>query len=923
MMAGAETQAGTKKQHRWLKVSIIPVLAAIVTAAGMYYALSAYFMGEAEENIKNILLSHRAVHHYIQKVMHPAFYKARDNGEVPKDYYAPELFSSSFFVRVMHQFHNDERRKAGLSEVYYKLASDNPRNPVNKADEHESNLIRMFNEQRNRKEFRSVIDLEGKKYLYYAIPFLETNKACIRCHGKRSDAPEGLQRIYSGSGGFNEQAGKIRAIESIRTPISNEISALSIAASALTVFVIAALVLLFYNKKLRYAVTDQTVDLKKEIEERIRAEELLKESEENYRALAELTSDYVHRCLRKGDAPFRIQWRGGAVKAISGYSEEEIFAKGCWLPVVHPDDREEVMAYLFSLTPGDRKNIEFRMTTKEGNIRWIAETSVCTAGVNDGELILFGSATDITERKLAEDELKESRDHISRLLEATDQGIYGIDMNGDCTFMNKAGLDNLGYQLDECIGQNMHSLIHHSYTDGRPYPEEICPISLAKLTGEGCRISSEVLWRKDGSSFPAEYSSYPIKVNGNILGAVVTMTDITHRLQIEEEKVKLEKQLLQSQKMESVGRLAGGIAHDFNNMLSVIMGHAELALMRTNEPDRLHANLLQIRNAAERSADLTRQLLAFARKQTIAPQILDLNETVEGMLKMLKRLIGEDIQLNWYPASNLWLINMDTSQIDQILANLCVNARDAISGIGKITIETVNKYLGDDYCAQHEGYIAGEYIRLTVSDNGSGMDKETLSNIFEPFFTTKGIGEGTGLGLATVYGIVKQNNGFINVYSEPGSGTSFSIYLPRYQGEKEKAAAAVTQALIPKGSESILLVEDEPSIVEIITMILSGQGYTLLSATRPSEAIRMAEEHDGRISLLITDVIMPDMNGRDLAKQLQSKFPELKCLFMSGYTANVIAHHGVLDDGVHFIQKPFTLSAIAAKVREVLDKLAS
>ncbi len=655
------------------------------------------------------------------------------------------------------------------------------------------------------------------------------------------------------------------------------------------------------------------------IEERIRAEELLKESEENYRTLAELTSDYVHRCLRKGDAPFRIQWMSGAVKVISGYSEEEIFAKGCWLPVVHPDDREEVMAYLFSLTPGDRKNIEFRMTTKEGNIRWIAETSVCTAGANDGELILFGSATDITERKLAEEALRESRDNISRLLEATDQGIYGIDMNGACTFMNKAALENLGYRLDECIGRNMHSLIHHSHPDGRPYPEEICPISLAKLTGEGCRIASEVLWRKDGSSFPAEYSSYPIKVNGNILGAVVTMTDITHRLQIEEEKAKLEKQLLQSQKLESVGRLAGGVAHDFNNMLSVILGYAELALMRTVETDRLHAYLLQIRKAAERSADLTRQLLAFARKQTIAPKILDLNETVEGMLKMLQRLIGEDIQLNWCPASNLWLLKMDTSQIDQILANLCVNARDAISGIGKITIETENRYLGDDYCAHNEGFIVGEYVRLTVSDNGSGMDKATLANIFEPFFTTKGLGEETGLGLATVYGIVKQNNGFINVYSEPGSGTSFSIYLPRYLGAKDWSAETVTQAPIPKGSESILLVEDEPVIVEIITMILSGQGYTLLSATSPSDAIRMAEEHDGRISLLITDVIMPDMNGRDLAKHLQSKFPELKCLYMSGYTANVIAHHGVLDDGVHFIQKPFTLSAIAAKVRGVLD----
>lgn len=920
-MTDDEKNGRPGNKRNWLKVSIIPVMAAAITAAGLYYALSAYFMKEAEENIQNILLSHRAVHHYIQRVMHPTFFKDVEKGDIPSTYYTPEIFSSSFIVRVMHTFHNEERKKAGLTEVYYKLASDNPRNPVNKADEYEANLIRMFNEQRSRKEFRNVIDIEGKKYLYYAIPFLETKKACIRCHGKRSDAPEGLQRIYSGSGGFNEQAGKIRAIESIRAPINNEISAVTIGTSALSVFVIAALALFFYNRKLRYDVTDRTSELEKEIVERTNAEEHFKASEENYRILAELTSDYVHKCSRTGDEPFRIVWLGGAVKAISGYTEEEIFGRGCWLPIVHPDDRKSVATFLMSLRAGGRRTSEFRMITKQGDTRWISETCVCTAGKNAGELMLFGSSADITERKLAEDELRESRNNISRLLAATDQGIYGIDINGECTFINKAGLDNIGYSLDECIGASMHDLIHHSYTDGQPYPEENCPISLAKLTGEGCRIDDEVLWRKDGSSFPVEYSSYPIKVDGDILGAVVTFTDITHRLQIEDEKGKLEKQLLQSQKMESVGRLAGGVAHDFNNMLSVILGHAELALMRTDESNRIHTDLLQIRNAAERSADLTRQLLAFARKQTIDPKVLDINETVAGMLKMLQRLIGEDIQLHWHPASNLWLVNMDPSQIDQILANLCVNARDAISGVGKITIETANKHLGDDYCARHDGYIAGDYIQLTISDNGSGMGKETLANIFEPFFTTKGLGEGTGLGLATVYGIVKQNNGFINVYSEEGSGTSFTIYLPKYQGTKEKASEDVSKALIPQGKESILLVEDDPSIVEIITTILSGLGYTMISSTRPSEAIRMAEEHDGRIHLLITDVIMPEMNGRDLAKQLQSKFPEMKCLFMSGYTANVIAHHGVLDDGLHFIQKPFNLSVIASKVRAVLDKL--
>jgi len=909
----------TGQRRNWLKVSIIPVLASIITAAAMYYALSAYVMSEAEENIQNILLSHRAVHQYIQKVMHPTFFRDRDKGEIPQEYYTPEIFSSSFFVRVMHTFHNEERRKAGLSEVYYKLASNNPRNSLNQADEFEKDLIKRFNEERNLKEYRSIIKKNGKEYLYFAIPFLETSQACIRCHGKRSDAPSGLQRIYSGSGGFNEQPGRIRAIESIRAPINNEKFALTIATSSSLVFVIAGLALFFYNRKLIYDVTDQTVNLEKEINDRVKAQEHLKEREESYRTLAELTSDYVHKCSRAGNAPFRVQWMGGAVQSISGYNEEEIFAHGCWLPLVHPDDRQDVASFLFSLLPGDRKNIEFRMVTKQRDVRWISETSICTAGKNDGELLLFGSANDITERKLAEDELRDSKKYISQLLEATDQGIYGIDLNGNCTFINKAGLIDLGYQHDECIGINMHDLIHHSHSNGLPYPEEECPISCAKETGVGYRIDNEVLWRKDGTSFHAEYSSYPIMENGEIQGAVVTFTDITARVLAEDERTKLESQLLQAQKMEAVGRLAGGVAHDFNNMLGVILGYAELGLMRADESNPLNANLVEIRNAAERSADLTRQLLAFARKQTISPKMIDLNETISGLLKMLQRIIGEDIHLNWHPAPDLWMVNMDSSQIDQILANLCVNARDAIPSNGKITIETDNKYLDHNYCTQHEGCSVGDYIQLTVSDNGHGMDKETLANIFEPFFTTKGIGEGTGLGLATVYGIVKQNKGIINVFSEPGSGTSFTIYLPRHTGKDNKAQVSGATTTIPIGQERILLVEDELAIMNMIAMILSNLGYKIYSAKTPTEAMQIAEEHSGEIHLLITDVVMPEMNGRDLAHKLQSRYPKLRCLFMSGYTANVIAHHGVLDEDVHFIQKPFSLPGIATKVREVLD----
>ena len=331
-------------------------------------------------------------------------------------------------------------------------------------------------------------------------------------------------------------------------------------------------------------------------------------------------------------------------------------------------------------------------------------------------------------------------------------------------------------------------------------------------------------------------------------------------------------------------------------------------------------SLQEIRKAAQRSADLTRQLLAFARRQTIAPKVLDLNETVEGMLKMLRRLIGEDIDLAWLPAADLWPVKMDPAQIDQILANLCVNARDAIGGVGKLTIETGNAVFDEAYCADHPGFVPGEYVRLAVSDNGCGMDKETLAQIFEPFFTTKGVGEGTGLGLATVYGIVKQNDGFINVYSEPGQGTTFTIYLPRHAGQADAAADGKRGGTAPEfAGRRCCWWRTSRRSWPLPGRVLERLGYTVLAASTPGEAIRLAEAHAGEIHLLMTDVVMPEMNGRDLARRLLSLRPRLKCLFMSGYTADVIAHHGVLDEGVHFIQKPFSVEDLAAKVRDALQ----
>ncbi|NLF29590.1 MAG: response regulator [Planctomycetes bacterium] len=405
--------------------------------------------------------------------------------------------------------------------------------------------------------------------------------------------------------------------------------------------------------------------------------------------------------------------------------------------------------------------------------------------------------------------------------------------------------------------------------------------------------------------------------DGRVDGVVVHGLDITERRTAEADRARLQEQYRQAQKLEAVGRLAGGVAHDFNNMLSVILGNVELAQDQVDPADPLLISLEEVRKAAERSAELTRQLLAFARKQTVAPRVLDLNDTLAGLLNMLRRLIGEGIDLTWRPGANLWPIEIDPGQLAQVMANLCVNARDAINGVGEITIASENVQLHEGFRAGDVDAPPGDYVQLTVADTGCGMDAETLDHIFEPFFTTKAPGEGTGLGLATVYGIVKQNAGFIDIDTEVGRGSAFRIYLPRYVGPAQRPRV---QAAPParRGRETVLLVEDEPAILRLGKTMLESLGYRVLAAGAPGEAIDLARSHDAEIDLLITDVIMPEMDGRDLAGRILQLHPDIRRLFISGYAPDVIAHRGVLDANVHFIQKPFTRNDLAEKVREAL-----
>jgi len=516
---------------------------------------------------------------------------------------------------------------------------------------------------------------------------------------------------------------------------------------------------------------------------------------------------------------------------------------------------------------------------------------------------------EISERRLSEDALRESKTQLQTLLRAIPDLVWLKDIQGIYLFCNFRFEQFFGAKEADIVGKTDYDFVDRELADFFRKNDN------KAMNKRGPSINEEeVIFADDGHREILETIKTPVyNSDGKIAGVLGIGRNITDR-------VSLQEQLVQAQKMESVGRLAGGVAHDYNNALSVIMGYTELAMADVNDPTgKLHADLNQVLKAGKRATDITRQLLAFARKQTIAPIVLDLNKNVENMLKMLRRLIGENIDLAWLPGINLWPVKMDPSQIDQILANLCVNAKDAIAGVGKITIETDTAVLDKAFCAKHTGFVPGKFVLLTISDNGCGMDKKILNHIFEPFFTTKDIDKGTGLGLATVYGIIKQNKGFINIYSEPGKGTTINIYLPRHEGKVVEVQREVI-AEIPQGNgETILLVEDDRSILKLTQKLLTGLGYKVLVAQTPKKAMGLAKEHTGKIHLIVTDVIMPEMNGLELANSLQSLYPDLKRMFMSGYTANAIAHHGVLDEGVHFIQKPFTKRDLASLVRKVLD----
>ena len=608
---------------------------------------------------------------------------------------------------------------------------------------------------------------------------------------------------------------------------------------------------------------------------------------------------------RTGAAHFSSRWLG-----MLGYEPGELQATyDTWLKLLHPDDRPAAEKALkdFLEHPTNLFSIEFRMRTKKGDWLWVHSKGKVFAKDARGNVSrMVGTHVDITERHRLETDLRTTL----FCFERASIGIYRVAPSGKIFDVNRQAALNLGYSVEELTGMTLFDI------DPNVSESDYARI-WQNLREKGSNHFERVHRRKDGTEMAVEITTSLLEYDGQQF-SVAFVKDITGRKKAEEEQEKLQNQLLQAQKMEAVGHLAGGIAHDFNNMLSVVIGNAELAALNLEAGKNIDRHLKLIQDTAHRSSSLVRQLLAFARKQTIQPVVLDLNDTIDRMLNVLRRLIGEDIDLEWQPGHEPGKVMLDPSQVDQILANLMVNAKDAINGAGKVTIETSRAEIDETYRDRHHWFEPGSYVMLSVSDNGCGMDQSTQNQIFEPFFTTKEIGRGTGLGLATVYGIVKQNKGFIHVYSEIGQGTTFKLYFPIAQVVPKDFETGTLAETPLKGSETVLIVEDDVDILEMSKTILDHLGYTVIAAKTPGQAIKKAQAQTRKIDLLLSDVVMPVMNGRELAQRLNEIMPGIKCLYMSGYTANVIAHHGVLDPGIHFLSKPFSVQDLARKIRETL-----
>jgi len=651
---------------------------------------------------------------------------------------------------------------------------------------------------------------------------------------------------------------------------------------------------------------EQKAELVREVEERERAEAALRKNEERVRKYFELPLIGFAMLSKDG------HWIevNGKLCSILGYSREELLGLR-WQDVTVPEDRHRQMAVYHEILEGacDGYTIQKRYIRRDGSLINVETSAMCVRDVAGQVDYFVAVIEDITERKRAEDALQFTQFAVDHAAE----GMFWIRRDGRFYRVNDAGCRMFGYPRED--------VLQMSVADVLPlYSRERWETVWQSLRETDTVVRESMARSRDGREFPIEAIINRLAFKGEEFVFVFTR-DISERKQAEKERAELAEQLRQAQKMESIGRLAGGVAHDFNNFLSPIIGYADLVLGQMAPREKYYDEVKQILDAAERCSTLTRQLLVFSRKQVLHVRTLDMNEVIRGFEKMLRRLIGEDVELVTRLEDDLLPVKADPSQLEQVLMNLAVNSRDAMPQGGQLTIETAMVELDALFARTHRGVEPGTYVMFSVSDTGVGMPPEVMERIFEPFFTTKERGKGTGLGLATIYGIVQQHGGSIWVYSEPGCGTVFKIYLPAFVGEAEQEQVSEpVPYLTAGGTETLLIVEDEEAVRKLVGDVLVAYGYTIHLAASPAEAMALAADRNLHIDLLLTDVILPQMNGKDLYSRLAVERPDMRVLFMSGYTGNTMLAQGIGRDKFDLLQKPFSVQALTSRVRQALEK---
>lgn len=905
-------KAGVKKRftkYPLLKMAAVFTGVTLLVGGSLYYFVDSYMIRLAEQNIRAMLLSHKGVHHYIQRNTHPALYRLQERGLLPKNFYSPALLSSSYMVRNIHEYFNQEREKAGLPRLYYKMAAINPRNPVNQANPLEEKLIKKFNEEPGLDSYRDIIEFKGKKHLYLALPFLRTKKACLKCHGTREQAPPQLRAHYLGDGGFGDQLGSIRAIESLSAPLEGHLEIGYLLFAALFSGFVALMGLFMAARHLRAKVRQRTDHLEREILERIQAQEALKRNHKRFQNVLDSIDAIVYVSdLQTNKVLFLNQyakqlWGDGVGQTcwkLSGRSRNGP-CKDC---------NNEKLTDCSGLSP---TGVQKREVYEQDRGQWY-ECRDQAIPWSNGRLVRMEIATNITSRKKAEQKLKQSEESYRNLFNSISDFIYTHDLSGRILSINPLAAQSLGYTQGEIQGKKIHQLT---------LPGELTRFRekyQAELLENGHTKGRYVVLAKDGGEHYLELRATLAIGANNTPHVSGSARDVTEKVQARKKMLKLQMQLDQSRKMEAVGGLASGVAHDFNNALQSISGYVDMLYTEKLDQTGQREKLDQISEVVERAAELVRRLLTFSRKVEVELVPLDLNREILEAVKILKRILPKMIIIKTNLDPGLKNILGDKIQIEQILMNLGVNARDAMPKGGALLIETQNITLHSGIKNKNPELKPGEYVLLTISDTGIGMDPKTMRRIFEPFFTTKGPGQGTGLGLATVYGIVKGHKGQISCFSEPGKGAWFNIYLPICQQIPQIEKKAQIEDRHLRGSETILVVDDEPSILEAAASILSRYGYTPLTASCGEEGLEIIENKPNSVKLVVLDLNMPGMGGEKCLEMLLELNKKLKVIIASGYSAQAQARESISKGAYGFLGKPYRLKDLLKNIREALDE---